>query len=245
MRLKDKIAIITGGARGIGYAIASIFAREGATSIIWDVLDDGEKAAQRIREAGGKAIFHKMDVTNFQQVEAQSEAIYAEFGKIDILINNAGITRDRTLHKMSQEEWNAVINVNLTGVFNCTQIISKYMRQAGYGKIVSAASNVALRGNFGQTNYAATKAGIIAMTKTWALELGKYGINVNCIAPGFTETEMTNKIPAHQIEFLQTQIPLQRIAQPKEIAHGYLFLASDEASFVHGICLTIDGGVSR
>ncbi|MCI4667753.1 MAG: beta-ketoacyl-ACP reductase [Bacteroidia bacterium] len=245
MRLKDKIAIVTGGARGIGYAIAKLFSEEGATVIIWDVLEDGHSAAEKIREAGGKAQFHKVDVTSMEEVQAKSQAIHDEFGKIDILINNAGITRDRTLHKMSPEEWQQVLDVNLTGVFNCTQTVSKYMRQAGYGKIVSAASNVALRGNFGQTNYAATKAGIVAMTKTWALELGKYGINVNCIAPGFTETDMTNKIPAHQVEYLQTQIPLQRIAKPIEIAYGYLFLSSDESSFVHGICLTIDGGVSR
>jgi len=245
MRLKNKVAIITGGARGIGFAVAQLFSTEGAHLFLWDVKEEGEASAQSIRDEGGEATFMHVDVGDYERISAAAEEVMEKKGRIDILINNAGITRDRTLQKMSTEEWKSVIDINLGGVFNCTQVISKYMRQQGYGKIVSAASNVGLRGNFGQTNYAASKAGIIGMTKTWALELGKYGINVNCVAPGFTETEMTNRIPNHQVEYLQSQIPLQRIAKPMEIAYGYLFLASDEASFVHGICLTMDGGVSR
>lgn len=245
MRLKDKIAIITGGARGIGKAISELFAKEGAIVVIWDLLKEGEETAAGIRAAGGRAVFEQISVTDQQAVEASAKALFELYGRIDILINNAGITRDRTLSKISDEEWHQVIDVNLNGVFYCTRAIVPYMRQNGYGRIVSASSNVALMGNFGQTNYAATKAGIIGMTKTWALELGKYGITVNCIAPGFTETEMTAKIPKDVIESLVNQIPVRKVAKPLDIAYGYLYLASDEASFVSGICLTIDGGVAR
>ena len=166
-------------------------------------------------------------------------------GHIDVLINNAGITRDRTLEKMSEEEWDAVMQVNLKGVFLCTQAAIPYMKAQKYGRIVSAASNVGLRGNFGQTNYAATKAGVIAMAKTWTVELGKYGITANAVAPGFTLTEMTQQIPEEHMAGIKASIPLGTVAEPEDIAYGYLYLASDEARFVSGICLTIDGGMSR
>ncbi len=245
MRLKNKIAIVTGGARGIGKAVSTLFAKEGATVIIWDLLDEGDSTAQDINDNGGTAEFIKLSVTDKNAIETEADRIYKKYGKIDILINNAGITKDRTLHKMSEEEWDAVINVNLKGVFLCTQIVSKYMKEAGYGRIVSAASNVGLRGNFGQTNYAATKAGVIAMSKTWTMELGKYGITANALAPGFTLTEMTDQIPKEHIDGIKSQIPLRKAALPIDIAYGYLYLASDEASYVSGICLTIDGGISR
>ena len=245
MRLKDKTAIITGGARGIGYAVAELFAREGANVCIWDVLDAGAEAVTTIEKLGAKASFHKVSVSDPLALSSALEADLETFGKIDILINNAGITRDRTMMKMSQEEWQSVIDVNLTGTYNCTKLVLPHMAENGYGRIVSAASNVALMGNFGQANYAATKAGIIGMTKTWALEFGKYGITANCIAPGFTATEMTAQIPKDYMDQLIAQIPLRRVASPIDIAYGYLYLASDEASFVSGICLTIDGGVSR
>lgn len=245
MRLKDKVAIVTGGARGIGKAISELFAQEGASVIIWDLLTDGELVAEHITSKGQVAEFTHISVTDKQAVEKEAERIHNKYGKIDILINNAGITKDRTLHKMSEEEWDAVVNVNLKGVFLCTQVVSKYMKDAGYGRIVSAASNVGLRGNFGQTNYAATKAGVIAMSKTWTVELGQYGITANAIAPGFTLTEMTAQIPKEHLDGLKAQIPLKKAATPLDIAYGYLYLASDEASFVSGICLTIDGGVSR
>lgn len=245
MRLKNKIALVTGGARGIGKAVSELFAQEGATVIIWDLLDEGTATAEAIQAKGGTATFVKVSVTDRAAVEAGVQEIVTRYGRIDILINNAGITRDRTLHKMSDAEWDAVIEVNLKGVFLCTQAVAPIMREHGYGRIVSAASNVGLRGNFGQTNYAATKAGVIAMAKTWTLELGKYGITANCIAPGFTETDMTAKIPEQQLEIIKAQIPLRKMAQPIDIAYGYLYLASDEAAFVSGICLTIDGGTSR
>ncbi len=245
MRLKNKIAIITGGARGIGKAVSTLFAKEGASVIIWDLLDEGTETAKSINDEGGIAEFTKISVTDKAAIEAEAERIHNKYGKIDILINNAGITKDRTLHKMSEAEWDAVIDVNLKGVFLCTQVVSKYMKEAGYGRIVSAASNVGLRGNFGQTNYSATKAGVIAMSKTWTMELGKYGITANALAPGFTLTEMTEQIPKEHLEGLKKQIPLQKAAMPIDIAYGYLYLASDEASYVSGICLTIDGGISR
>lgn len=245
MRLKDKVAIITGGSRGIGQAVSELFAGEGATVIIVDLLPQGRDVADGIIAEGGKATFHQLSVTDKKAVEDLFRQVSRTYGRIDILINNAGITRDRTLEKMSEEEWDAVIDVNLKGVFICTQAAVPYMKQQKYGRIVSAASNVGLRGNFGQTNYSATKAGVIGMAKTWTLELGKYGITANAIAPGFTMTDMVDKIPEAHFDKIRAGIPLQTVAQPIDIAYGYLYLASDEARFVSGICLTIDGGTSR
>lgn len=245
MRLKNKVAIVTGGARGIGQAISELFAKEGATVIIWDLLEVGEQTAQDIQLAGGTAVFQRISVTDAAAIEEATAEVVARFGKIDILINNAGITRDRTLLKMSEEEWQAVIDVNLKGVFNCTKAVVPHMKANGYGRIVTAASNVGLRGNFGQTNYSATKAAVIAMAKTWTLEFGKYGITSNCVAPGFTLTEMTAAIPKEHLTSVKDTIPLRIVADPIDIAYGYLYLASEEARFVSGICLTIDGGWSR
>ncbi len=245
MRLKNKVAIITGGARGIGKAVSELFAQEGASVIIWDLLEGGEAVAKQIVANGGVAEFTNISVTDKAAIEIEAQRIHKKYDKIDILINNAGITKDRTLHKMSEDEWDAVVNVNLKGVFLCTQVVSKYMKDAGYGRIVSAASNVGLRGNFGQTNYSATKAGVIAMSKTWTMELGKYGITANALAPGFTLTEMTEQIPKEHLDGIKSQIPLKKAAIPMDIAYGYLYLASDEAAYVSGICLTIDGGISR
>ncbi len=245
MRLKDKIAIVTGGSQGIGKAISELFAKEGATVIIMDLLSKGQEVASEIVASGGQAEFHAISVTNKSAVEKLFEQVNAKYGKIDILINNAGITRDRTLEKMSEDDFDAVIDVNLKGVFICAQAVAPYMKANKYGRIVSAASNVGLRGNFGQTNYAATKAGVIAMSKTWTVELGKYGITANAIAPGFTMTDMVDKIPAEHFEAIKAAIPLKTVAQPIDIAYGYLYLASDESRFVSGICLTIDGGTSR
>lgn len=245
MRLKDKIAIVTGGARGIGQAISELFSKEGATVIIIDLLTQGQQVVEAIVGQGGKAEFHAVSVTDKSTIEAVFANVNERYGRIDILINNAGITRDRTLEKMSEEEWNAVIDVNLKGVFLCTQAVAPYMKANKYGRIVSAASNVGLRGNFGQTNYAATKAGVIAMSKTWTVELGKHGITANAIAPGFTMTDMVDQIPEEHFAAIQASIPLKTVAQPIDIAYGYLYLASDEARFVSGICLTIDGGTSR
>lgn len=245
MRLKNKIAVVTGGARGIGQAVSELFAREGATVILVDLLPQGKDVVDGINSNGGKAEFHAVSVTDKSAIETLFADINDKFGTLDILINNAGITRDRTLEKMSEDEWDAVIDVNLKGVFLCTQAAVPYMKANKYGRIVSAASNVGLRGNFGQTNYAATKAGVIAMSKTWTVELGKHGITANAIAPGFTMTDMVAKIPEEHFATIKASIPLRTVAQPIDIAYGYLYLASDEARFVSGICLTIDGGTSR
>lgn len=245
MRLKDKIALITGAANGIGLATANRFAKEGAKLILWDVSDKGIEVSDQLKKEGHEAIFKKISVTNEAEVQQSVADAHRHFGRIDILINNAGITRDRTLLKMSKQEWDDVIAVNLTGVFNCTQAVATIMKEQNYGRIVSASSNVAIRGNFGQTNYVATKSAIIGMTKVWALELGRYNITVNCIAPGFITTAMTDLMPEEVRKQSIPHIPLGHWGIPDDIANGYLYLASDEASFVSGICLTIDGGAAR
>lgn len=245
MRLKEKVALITGGANGIGLATAERFAKEGAKIILWDVSDQGSEVVDRLKKEGHEAIFQKISVTNTDEVQKAVDAAREYFGRIDILINNAGITRDRTLLKMSKQEWDDVIAVNLTGVFNCTQAIAPIMKAQNYGRIVSASSNVAIRGNYGQTNYVATKSAIIGMTKVWAMELGRFGITANCIAPGFIQTAMTAAMPEEVRNQTIPLIPLGKWGVPDDIANGYLYLASDEASFVSGICLTIDGGASR
>lgn len=245
MRLKDKTAIITGGAAGIGLATVQAFIREGASVALWDVSDKGADIAAELSRAGHRVTFTKVTVTDNDQVLRATEAAFKQFGRIDILINNAGITRDRTLLKMSREEWNDVIGVNLTGVFTCTQAVVPYMKEKNYGRIVSASSNVAIRGNYGQTNYVATKSAIIGMTKVWALELGRYGITANCIAPGFIKTAMTDAMPEDVRKASLAHIPVGHWGEPHDIAMGYVYLASDEARFVSGICLTIDGGAAR
>ena len=245
MRLANKVAIVTGGARGIGKAISELFAKEGATVYIWDVLEMGQETAEAIQAAGGKAIFTHISVTDKEKVEAEAKKIFETQGRLDILINNAGILRDKTLLKMSDEEWDISLDVNLKGVFLCTRAVVPYMQQNKYGRIVSASSTTGVRGNFGQTNYAAGKAGIVGMTKTWALELGKYGITANAIAPGYTQTDMTATIPKEVAENIAKQIPVRFLADPIDIAYGYLYLASEEARFVTAVCLNIDGGTSR
>jgi len=245
MRLKGKTALITGGANGIGLATTERFAKEGANIILWDVSDKGQEVAENLNKAGHQVLFKKVSVTHQEEVQDAVTEAKKRFGRIDILINNAGITKDRTLLKMTKEEWDDVIAVNLTGVFNCTQAIAPLMKEQNYGRIVSAASNVAIRGNYGQTNYVAAKSAIIGMTKVWAMELGRYGITANCIAPGFIHTAMTDAMPEEVRKQSIPLIPLGHWGIPDDIANGYLYLASDEASFVSGICLTIDGGASR
>lgn len=245
MRLKEKVALITGGANGIGLATATRFAKEGAKIILWDVSNKGNEVVEALKKEGQEAIFKKISVTSETEVQKAVAEAHEHFGRIDILINNAGITKDRTLLKMSKQEWDDVISVNLTGVFNCTQAVAPIMKEQNYGRIVSASSNVAIRGNYGQTNYVATKTAIIGMTKVWAMELGRFGITVNCIAPGFIHTAMTDAMPEEVRKSSIAHIPIGHWGVPDDIANGYLYLASDEASFVSGICLTIDGGAAR
>ena len=242
MRLLNKIAIITGAARGIGRSAAEIFAREGATVIIWDMLDEGEQTAQTIRDSGAQAEFMKISVTDVPGIEEAVRALVEKHGRIDILVNNAGITRDRTLLKMSHAEWQQVMDVNLTGVFNCTKAVVPHMVEKGFGRIICNSSVVGIHGNFGQTNYSAAKAGVIAMCRTWAKELGPKGITANAVAPGFVRTDMTDAMPEEARQATIATIPVKRMGNPEDIAYAYLYLASDEASFVNGQVIGVNGG---
>jgi len=243
-RLENKVSIITGGAQGIGKATAEKFLEEGAIVIIWDVDETkGTQFVNQAKEKGYSLKFMKVNVAKLEEVETAVKNIIDEFGRIDVLINNAGILRDATLLKMSAEQWQQVIDVNLTGVFNCTKAVAPFMVEKQSGKIVNATSVVGLYGNFGQTNYVAAKAGVIGMTKVWARELGIKGINVNAIAPGFIATEMVASMPEKVINMMKEKTPLGRLGTPEDIANAYCFLASDEASFINGAVISVDGGV--
>ncbi len=241
-RLEGQVAIITGGAKGIGKGICEVFCKHGATVISWDVIDEGQIAADTIAAQGGKISFRKTDITDREDVKKAAAEAHAQHGRIDILINNAGIIRDRSFAKMTDEEWDSVINVNLNGTYNATKAVLPYMREAGYGRIVSASSINGVLGAFGQTNYAATKAAIIGFTKALAKEVGKYGITANAIAPGFIMTDMTASMPQNIIDAGIAQIPVRRIGTPEDMAYAYLFLASKEAGFVNGHLLHANGG---
>ncbi|MDP3684589.1 MAG: 3-oxoacyl-ACP reductase FabG [Ignavibacteria bacterium] len=243
-RLQNKIAIITGGAQGIGKATALKFAEEGASIVLWDVNEErGNALVNELKAKEIKAHFTKVDVTKIDSTEKAAKEAVEIFSTIDILINNAGITRDASLVKMTAEQWQQVLDVNLTGVFNCTKAVIPFMIEKKYGKIVNTSSVVGLYGNFGQTNYVATKAGIIGMTKVWARELGRKGINVNAVAPGFIATEMVKTIPENILKSLEEKTPLGRLGLPEDIANAYLFLSSEEANFINGITLSVDGGL--
>jgi 3-oxoacyl-[acyl-carrier protein] reductase len=245
MKLKDKIAVITGGADGIGKATALRFAQEGAVVLIWDMnTEKGVATVKEIETLGGKAEFVKVNTAIFAEVEKATADTKVKYGRIDILINNAGITRDATLKKMTPELWQQVIDVNLTGVFNCCKCVSEVMVENGWGRIVNASSVVALYGNFGQTNYVATKAGLIGMTKTLAREFGKKGITVNAVAPGFIATDMVRAMPPEVLKGMEEKVPSRRLGQPEEIAAAYAFLASDEAAYINGTTLSVDGGMT-
>lgn len=241
MRLKDKVAIITGAAKGIGFATAKRFAQEGAKVMITDVNPDAVKAAVDLIP-GSEAFV--MNVTDRASVEAAVDQVMQRHGRIDILINNAGITQDARLVKMTEAQFDAVIDVNLKGVFNCTQLVVPHMLEAGKGAVVNASSVVGIYGNFGQTNYSATKFGVIGFTKTWARELGPKGIRVNAVCPGFIATEMVKAMPENILKDIERRSWLGRLGTPEEMANVYLFLASDEASYVNGVALEASGGIS-
>ena len=250
MRLQDKVCIVTGGAAGIGRATAERFAEEGATVIICDLNEEqGQKTADAI---GPAAAFVRVNVADRQAVGEFVDGVVAKFGRVDVLVNNAGVLRDGTLVKvkdgvlvkqMSEADFDLVISVNLKGVFNCTQAVAPHMIRQGSGVILNASSIVGLDGNFGQTNYVATKSAVIGMTKVWARELGRSGIRVNAIAPGFTATEMVAAMPENILDGMRGRTPLGRLGEPRDIANAYLFLASDEASFITGDVLRVDGGI--
>lgn len=245
VRLEGKTAVITGAANGIGWAIAETFAREGAKLVLADVRgEELERVAASLREQGHDAVGMSVNVTSREQVERLMQETVRMHGRIDIVVNNAGILADAQLVKMTEEQWDRVIEVNLKGVFLVGQAAARIMKEQGGGVILNASSVVGLYGNFGQTNYAAAKWGVIGMTKTWAKELGKYGVRVNAVAPGMIATAMTEQMPAHVLERMKQKAVLGRMGTPEEVANGYLFLASDEASFITGAVLSIDGGMT-
>ncbi|MFA4935731.1 MAG: 3-oxoacyl-ACP reductase FabG [Candidatus Methanoperedens sp.] len=244
MRLENKVVIITGAGSGIGKETALLFAREGAKVVVADFNEKGgEETIADIKKNGGEAFFAKLDVTNREQAKQMVKLTLEKYGKIDVLINNAGIVQDAFLSKMTEEQWDKVINVNLKGVFNCSQAVVEVMMNQGNGVIINTSSIVGLNGNVGQVNYAATKAGLIGMTKTLAKELGKKGIRVNAVAPGFIATPMTSNVPEKILEMMKEKTPLRRLGEPKDVAYAYLYLASDEANFVNGAVLCVDGGL--
>jgi 3-oxoacyl-[acyl-carrier protein] reductase len=251
--LRGKVVLITGAVAGIGRATAMRFAEEGARIAAWDVSDKAAAQLQSaIKWAGGEGHFQTVDVTQASSVESAARAVVERWGRIDVLINNAGIVRDAQLVKwnggspesiMSEEVWDSVLNVNLKGVFLVTRAVVPHMIKAGGGVILSAASVVGLLGNFGQTNYVASKAGIIGMTRTWARELGKHKIRVNAVAPGFIATDMVRAMPEKVLQAMVARTPLGRAGTPEDVANTYAWLASDQASFIHGAIISVDGGV--
>jgi 3-oxoacyl-[acyl-carrier protein] reductase len=244
-RLQDKVSIITGAANGIGLATAIKFANEGAISVICDMNPTQvDEAVAKVKALGGQAEGYVMNVTDRASIDSVVASVVEKHGRIDVLINNAGITKDARLVNMTEQQFDAVIDVNLKGVFSCTQAVVPHMIKAGKGAIVSASSVVGLYGNFGQTNYAATKFGVIGFTMTWARELGPKGIRVNAICPGFIETNILSTIPEDVLKDLRDHSWLKRLGKPEEMANIYAFLASDEASYINGIALEASGGIT-
>jgi 3-oxoacyl-[acyl-carrier protein] reductase len=250
MRMKDKVVLVTGGAAGIGKATALRFAEEGAKVVICDLNES--TGQETIKQLGPQAAFYRVNVASREEAQQWVETAATKYGRIDVLVNNAGILRDGQLIKfkegqlagqMPEADFDLVISVNLKGVFNCTQAVAPVMAKQGGGVILNATSVVGLDGNFGQTNYVASKSGVIGMTKVWSRELGRFGIRVNAVAPGFTATEILSNMPEKIIEGMKARTPLGRLGEPRDIANAYLFLASDEASFITGETLRVDGGI--
>jgi 3-oxoacyl-[acyl-carrier protein] reductase len=244
-RLLNKVSLITGAAQGIGLATALKFAAEGAIVIVCDIKQAGvDEAVAQCRALGATAAGYVADVTQRATIDALVASVKAQFGRIDVLVNNAGITQDARLQKMTLEQFDRVIDVNLRGVFHCAQAVADLMVAQGSGVILNASSVVGIYGNFGQTNYAATKFGVIGFTKTWSRELGPKGIRVNAVAPGFITTPMVAAMPEKVLQDLQAKVPLKRLGKPEEIANVYAFLASDEASYINGAVIEVSGGMS-
>jgi 3-oxoacyl-[acyl-carrier protein] reductase len=244
MRLKDKVALITGGARGIGRAIALLFAKEGADIAIADInIKEAEKTSQEIAALGRRSLALELDVTASKKVEEAINKILDKLGKVDILVNNAGITKDNLILRMSEQEWDAVLAVNLKGTFNCTKALAKVMIKQRSGRIINIASIIGMIGNPGQSNYSASKAGIIALTKTTAKELSSRNITVNAVAPGFIQTEMTAGLPEDLKQKMLAAIPLGKFGSPEDVAGVCLFLASEDSGYITGQTIVVDGGM--
>ena len=242
-RFEEKVAIVTGGANGIGQATVSAFAQEGAKVLIVDLAARGEEVAAQIKQDGGDALFFKADVSNPDDVQAMVKQAIDTYGQIDILVNNAGITRDNLIMKMKEDEWDLVLKVNLFSVYHCSKAVIRPMMRKRYGRIVNLASVVGLAGQAGQTNYAASKAGIIGFTKSLAKEVGSRNITVNAVAPGFIKTALTDVLPAEMVQASIENTPLGRLGEVEDVARAILFLASDDAAFITGQILTVDGGL--
>ena len=244
LKLTGKVALVTGAAQGIGKAVALLLARHGADIVVSDInLEKAEETAKEIESIGPKAMAIKVNVASLNDVEQMVEAVLKKFGRIDILINNAGITRDKLILRMTEEDWDIVLNVNLKGTFNCTKMVIRHMAKQRSGKIVSIASVVGEMGNAGQVNYAASKAGVIGLTKTIAREFAKRGINVNAIAPGYIETPMTEFLSDKVKEELKRLIPMERLGKPEDVAEAVLFLVSEESNYITGQVLNVNGGI--
>ncbi len=242
LNLAGKVVVVTGAARGIGSSIALEFAKEGAKVVVNDVIE-GSSVTEKIRNMDGASVFVKADVSSLGEVEKLFSEVLEVFGRVDILVNNAGVTRDALIHKMKVEDWNIVMDVNLKGAFLCSKMAAEHMMRQSYGRIINISSVVGQMGNVGQSNYASSKAGLIGLTKALALELAPYGITVNAIAPGFTKTEMTKKMPEKIAKRFVERTPLGRMAQPEEIAYLAVFLASDLAKFITGQVIAVNGGL--
>ncbi len=244
MRLENKVTIITGAGSGIGRETALLFAREGAKVVVAEINEErGKNIVEEIEKSGGEAIFVKMDVSNWEHPKEVCNFVKNKYGKIDVLINCAGIIRDALVTKMTEEQWDSVIDVNLKGPFNCIRAVADAMIEHGTGVIINVSSIVGLYGNIGQANYAATKAGLIGITKSLAKELGRKGVRVNAVAPGFIETPMTENLPEKILQMMKDKTPMGRLGKPDDIAYALLYLASDEANFVNGAVLSVDGGL--
>ena len=239
MKLKDRICLVTGAAQGIGAATVARLAAEGA--IVWGADRRVDAPAGSVP---GAAALHAVDVTRRDEVDAWVAAALAAHGRIDVLVNNAGITRDARLVRMTAEQFDSVIDVNLRGVFHCAQAVAPHMVERGSGVILNASSVVGIHGNYGQTNYAAAKFGVIGFTKTWSRELGPKGVRVNAVAPGFVETPILASVPAKVLEQMRGQVPLGRLGRAEEIASVYAFLASDDASYINGAVIEVSGGMT-
>jgi 3-oxoacyl-[acyl-carrier protein] reductase len=245
MRLSGKVAIITGAGRGIGQATAMKFAKEGAMVAVCDIDErTAVDTARLIERMGGEAMPFRVDVTDKLSIQSMVEAVHGRYGRIDVLVNNAGIVADAQLKKMTDEQFDRVIDINLKGTYNCTKAVVDIMLDQQSGVILNASSIVGLHGNFGQTNYAASKFGVIGMVKTWARELGKRGIRANAVCPGFVSTTIIDNIPEKVVDQLEHRVPLGRLGRPEEIANAYAFLASDEASYINGAVLEVSGGLT-
>jgi len=245
MRLTGKVSIITGAGQGIGRATALKFAKEGAKVAVCDInLEAVQQTVELVQSAGGEAVGFRVDVTDKDSITAMVDGVMAKWGRVDTLVNNAGIVQDAQFKKMSEDQFDRVIDVNLKGVYNCTKAVVDIMLAQNSGCILNASSIVGIYGNFGQTNYAATKFGVIGMVKTWARELGRKGIRANAICPGFVETPILATMPEKVVRMMEDRVPMGRLAKPEEIANTYAWLASDEASYINGAVIEVSGGVT-